>query len=476
MKEILFAGAFALALAGQQTGSTAAKQPVPQNAQAPAPQNTQAIPDAPRPQPVLGPVTPGKGTTTSSNGDLTAPLDDTQGDAGQQTAPGTTLTSAQADAQATSTQRDTAAPPDLPAPGAGSEAFTLPSLRADFVEVPFTVKDSKNHLVPALTWRDVRVYENGLRQQMRVFTRDPFPMSVALVIDQSMPFDSMTRVNNALAALPGAFAPYDEVALFTYNKGVKLETTYTAGQSARLEAVLERSKAVGRDPVYYAAGEGLGGGININNGADSHTNPLTSGGPGSPQGMSQQQVPREVHPLNDAILEAAKSLTHAKSGRRRIIYVISDGREYGSVARTKDVIKFLQTNKIQVFATLTGDSSVAGLGFIDRFHLPLTVRDNNLPAFTNATGGQTFAEYRTKGIETSFSQITEQVRTQYTVGYYSKEPFIDGKFRKLEVVVMRPNLSVIAKNGYYPTAADSRAPVRPVAPAAAAPAAAPLKP
>ena len=40
-------------------------------------------------------------------------------------------------------------------------------------------------------------------------------------------------------------------------------------------------------------------------------------------------------------------------------------------------------------------------------------------------GGETYAEYRTKGIETSFAKITEEVRTQYTVGYQTSEPFID---------------------------------------------------
>ena len=94
--------------------------------------------------------------------------------------------------------------PDVPAAGEGAKAFTLVT-NVNFVEVPFTVKDSKGQLVPGLTWRDVRVYENNVRQQPRLFTVDPFPLSVALVIDQSMTFDTMTKVNNALGALQGAF-------------------------------------------------------------------------------------------------------------------------------------------------------------------------------------------------------------------------------------------------------------------------------
>ena len=299
------------------------------------------------------------------------------------------------------------------------------------------------------------MYENGLRQQLRRFVVDPVPLSVALVIDQSLPIDVMTRVNNSLNALQGAFAAYDEVAVFTYNNGPKMQTDFTAGQSARLTTVIDRSKSPGRDALWYAAGSGVENGIKINGDQQDNINPLTSGGPGSPQGLSHQQVPREVHTLNDAILAAAEQTTHAGKGRRRIVYVISDGKEYGSTAKTKEVIKYLQTNKVEVYATLVGDSSVSGMGFVDHIHLPLMMRENLLPVYTEATGGQFYAEYRTKGIEESFARITEQVRNQYMLGYNTRESFLDGKYRNIEVRVLRPNLNVIAKKGYYPSAADA---------------------
>jgi len=149
------------------------------------------------------------------------------------------------------------------------------------------------------------------------------------------------------------------------------------------------------------------------------------------------------------------------------VYVISDGKEYGSTAKEKEVIRYCQTNKIAIYATLVGDSAVPGLGFLDRIHLPLTMRDNALARYTQATGGETDAEFRQHGIETSFAKISEEVRTQYTVGYYSHEPMLDGKYRKVEVQVMKPGLTIIAKEGYYPTAAATSAPPAPVTPSAA---------
>jgi VWFA-related protein len=118
-------------------------------------------------------------------------------------------------------------------------------------------------------------------------------------------------------------------------------------------------------------------------------------------------------------------------------------------------VKYLNQNKIAVFGTLVGDSSLWGIGFLDRMHLPLMMRDNILPAYANATGGNFDSEFLRKGIEKSFAKIAEEVRTQYTVGYYTHEPFIDGKYRPVEVKVLRPNLTVIAKRGYYPTAEDA---------------------
>ena len=451
MKEILITGAMALMMMGQQAGTTAQQQ--------------QQIPDAPKPQtptlvPALGPVTPGAGTTPASNGD--APLPDGPGATIQQQPPVT--------GDPTAGQVEQGEAPQAQAPQLGSaDIFTLGPLTANFIEVPFTVKDNKGRLVPGLTWRDIRVYENGVRQHMTNFTVDPFPLSIAFVIDQSMDFHTMERVNNSLGALQGALTPYDEVAVFTYNNGPKMQTDFTGGQSPRLAAVIERAKSGGRDSFGYYAGEGLSRGINVNGGAQDHINPLTAGGPGSPQGMSQQNPEREVHTLNDAILMAATATTRAGRGRRRIVYVISDGKEYGSTAKTKDVIKYLQQNKVAVYGTLVGDSAVTGMGFVNHIHLPLMMRDNLLPVYTAATGGETYAEYRTKGIETSFARITEDVRTQYTVGYYSREPLIDGKYRKLEVRVFRPSLTVIAKEGYYPTASAAGARQTETRPATATP-------
>ncbi len=329
-----------------------------------------------------------------------------------------------------------------------SQANTL-SVNVQLHSIPFTVKDSKGHLVPGLTYRDVRVYENGLLQHTSIFLTDPAPLSVALVIDQSVTADTMEKVNDSLSALQGAFSPYDEVAVFTYNNGVKEQTAFTAAQSARLGAVLEQSKAVGRDPLMGLSGplahDQVINNMPIDGVADN----------GHQAGTMTFTVPKEYHTLNDAILAAAKVVAAADYHRQRIIYVISDGKEYGSKATQKEVTRFLLTNHIQVWATQVGDSALKGMGFVDRVHIPLTMRDDVLPKYTVATGGQYDSEFRPRGIEQAFSEITAEIRAQYTVGYYTHESPFNESYRKTEVRILRPSLTIIAPDGYYPNAADN---------------------
>jgi VWFA-related protein len=320
----------------------------------------------------------------------------------------------------------------------------------NFVLVPVIVKDGKGNLVAGLTWRDFRVFEDGVQQQITFFTVDPFPLSVAFVVDQGLPEDTMKKVNDALAAVQGAFAPYDEIAVYTYATQVKQATNFTGAQSQRLSVVLDRIKSPGRD-MQVPGGYGPMAEGPVRNGLTIDPN-LTP----THNGSFVPIIPHEVHTLNDAILEAANGLTQRGKGRRRIVYVISDGKEYGSSASYKEVIRYLLTNQIAVYGTLVGDSATPVLGFLDKFHLPLVGTDNILPKYAVATGGQLDAELSTNGIERSFTKIAEEVRTEYTLGYNSHRSVYDSRYRSIEVQVLRPNMTVIAKQGYYPTATASQ--------------------
>lgn len=402
-------------------------------------QSEQAIPDAPRPQTNIpvGNVAPGQGASSTSTSDT-----DQTPDTPPASAPATTV----------ATTPNAPPPTAPPAPDPALEDFPTFVARVNYVIIPFTVKDNKSNLIAGLKARDIQVLENGRPQAIRFFSVDPTPMSVALVIDQSMTREDMDRVNSALGALQGAFTAYDEISVFTYNKAPRLITDYTGAQTPRLTQAIETSKSSGREAYLAGSLSGPMSQTNIVNGLN--VDPNTSAN----RGHSSMQInpPKEVHPLNDAILEAAKSLAHKPPERRRVIYVISNGNESGSQAKTGQVIKYLLTNNIEVDGTLLGDNALPVVGMLDKIHLPLQMRDNVLKQYKDATGGQLDAEFRLASIEKSFQRVASEARTRYTLGYYSPEDFIDSKQRSVEVRVLHPNLTVIAKSSYWPEAMEMR--------------------
>jgi len=405
------------------------------------------VPDAPAPQApkplanVDGPITPGLGageepTTPNSTSDNSS-------------------TPGAPSSRAPSTQGKDTFQPTAPEFLNAADTGTKITLNVTYVEVPVTVKDPKGKMVAGLTWRDFKVFENDTREPIRVFNVDAYPLSIAFVVDQSLTSDVMQKVNSSLDAIQAALTPYDEVAVFTYNNGAQNRSQgFTGAQSARVPYVLAMTKSAGSEieaPVN--SGPLVGCPIRVNgNCADPNIQPGFSAG--SSAGVIT--IPKEIHTLNDAILAAAKELSTRPKGRRRIIYVISDGKENGSKATYKEVIHYLQTNETAVYGTLVGTSAAWGEGWVSRIHLPFTMYDNILYKYIAATGGQADSERNLNGIEKSYFDIANEARNQYTLVYASHESIYDSKYRKIDVRVDRPGLEVVAKPGYYPSAQMSR--------------------
>ena len=420
-----------------------------------AQQQQPPVPDAPTPQApkplssdVNGPIIPGEGAGDTPTGPTSSSNPTAQQPAASSQTPSSQAPTGQGKDQVQITQ------PELPAAGEGIDKVTkLGTINVNFVEVPGTVKDSKGKLVAGLTWRDFKVYENDTREPLQVFTVDPAPLSIAFVIDQSLTSDVMAKVNNSLGAIQGALTPYDEVAVFSYNNGAQNRSGgFTGAQSARVPFVLSMTKVAGEEMLAPVT-DGPLAGCNIRqngNCVDPNIQPGRSAG-----GSTFMTIPKEIHTLNDAILAAAKELSTRPKGRRRIIYVISDGKESGSKAKYSEVVRYLETNKTAVYGTLVGDSARWGEGYVSRFHVPGMMTDNILIKYAHATGGVLDSERGVDGIEKSYAKIAEEARTQYTLGYYSHQPILDTRFRKIDVRVERPGMEIIAKTGYYTSGQDA---------------------
>jgi VWFA-related protein len=315
----------------------------------------------------------------------------------------------------------------------------------NFVQIPVTVKDHSGRMVDGLLPKDFSVKENGVVQKLSFFSADPFALSVAIVLDQGMSDDSVQKVNQTFPALIGAFAPYDEISLYTFSSTVSQVSDFTA-PTQHLTALMNQMKTE----------------RGHNNGPAILNGPLAQGGPivnGVPVGSPTEPVytpPKESRVLNDAILRAALDLSKRSRLRRKIILVISDGREYGSKAGYKDVMRLLLSNEIQVKAVAVGSSALPVYDKIERLRLPRQGYSDILPKYAAATGGApVYSELTRSAIEDIYAQAMSEARNQYTLGYTPAKPKVPttSAYHSIEVLVDRPGLKIYAKDGYYPAPA-----------------------
>ncbi|HWK30963.1 MAG TPA: VWA domain-containing protein [Terriglobales bacterium] len=307
----------------------------------------------------------------------------------------------------------------------------------NFVTVPVTVLDNDGRAVLGLMKRDFAIFEDDKQMDLKFFTSDPFPLSAAVIVDQGMADVSLRKVNASLDALAGAFAPYDEVALYTYSNTVQARADWQAAGDQFTMAV-KKSKSSGRT-----------GGVPVVSGPLAGGPPSINGQRVDP-GYPRVNTPvRESHVLNDAIVRAANDLAHRDKSRRRMIFIISDGAEDGSSSSYQDTLKLLLTNNIAVFALGVDSAAVPVYEKLARIRIPRFGTGNILPKYVSATGGQLITEFSRDAIERAYAELTGQARNQYTLGYTTNfTP--SSTYRSIEVRVRRPNVRVYAKDGYYP--------------------------
>jgi VWFA-related protein len=312
----------------------------------------------------------------------------------------------------------------------------------NLVLVPVTVKDSDGRLVGGLLPKDFSVTENGQMQTLKFFTSDPFALSAAVIFDLGMPDVGLRKVQQTLSALQGAFSQFDEVGVYTYSSTVGRVADFTAVGN-QLTASLDQVKG------YRGA----------NNGPPVTSGPLGPQGPvinGIPIDSPVNPVstpPKVARVMNDAILMAARDLSKRDRTRRKIIFIISDGRELGSTASYQDTLRVLLTQNITVYAVGVEGAAIPIYDRLQRIHLPKTRGlmgySDILPKYVSATGGGTvYNELAQAEIERIYAKAIGEARNQYTLGYTPKSSL--GGYRQIDVRVRRPGLKVYAKDGYYP--------------------------
>ena len=410
-----------------------------------AQQQPNDIPDAPS---ATRPVPPPADTSPRPGADDQTPPADNSG------AGSTTRSNSASSSDSDIVYDKSAVPPPMPPvktvqagsvpkdPETGEDTGYVFRVNPTLVLVPVTVKDPNGRLVEGLQSKDFAVQENGKTQTLTWFTSDPFALSAAVIFDTGMPDIGLKKIQDTLSALQGAFSQFDEVAIYTYSSTVGRLTDFN-------NAGRELTVALNQVKGYSGA----------NNGIPVTSGPLGPQGPvinGIPIGSPVDPVstpPKVAHVLNDAILLAARDLSKRDRTRRKIIFIISDGREQGSVASYKDTLKVLLTQNITVYAVAVEGGAIPVYDRLERVHLPKTTAamgyGDILPKYVSATGGgSVFSELSEATIEKAYAAAIGEARYQYTLGYAPKSSI--GGYREINVQVKRADVKVFAKAGYYP--------------------------
>ena len=324
----------------------------------------------------------------------------------------------------------------------GQDAGYIIRVNPTLVMVPVTVKDSDGRLVGGLLPKDFSVLENGQRQTLKFFTSDPFALSAAVIFDIGMPDVGLHKVQETLSALQGAFSQFDEVAIYTYSSRAGRVADFTAVGN-QLTAALEQVKGY----------TGANNGPPVTSGPLGPQGPIINGIPIDSQVNPVSAPPKIARVMNDAILLAARDLAKRDRTRRKIIFIISDGRELGSTASYQDTLKVLLTQNITLYAVGVEGAAIPGYDRLQRLHLPksrgLMGYTDILPKYVSATGGGTvYSELGRSEIEQIYAKAIGEARNQYTLGYSPKSTI--GGYRQIDVRVRRPDVKVYAKDGYYP--------------------------
>jgi VWFA-related protein len=304
--------------------------------------------------------------------------------------------------------------------------------KIDLVVVPVTVKGSSDKLVTGLKKDDFVVLEDGKKQTISNFTIDPVPLSAAIVVDTGLGFDSLEKVEKTFPALASSFSPFDEVAIYRYDKFVAKVVDFSPADAERLDLAMDKLREV--TPRAMA-----------NNGLDrspfSTPGPVINGAPVIPPaqlGITSTVPTTTSNVLNDALFTAASDLARRERSRRKMVLVISDGQNNNNDHMLDETKQRLLETGVQVYA----------VGLDQPF--PYN-RTSVLDDFAKTTGGDAYFANSIQSIERAYAASTEEARNQYTLGYISNnEPKEPGPvFRDIQVKIAGNNLKTLHRKGYY---------------------------
>lgn len=281
-------------------------------------------------------------------------------------------------------------------------AAQQPAFRSaiDVVSMNVTVTDSTNKYITDLTEKDFEIFEDGVKQELTLFNRTNLPVALSLLIDTSSSMeDRMAIAQDAAIGFIRKLRPTDLGEVIGFDSRAEVLQKFTSS-TPELEQAIRKTVA--------------GGSTSMNNAIYI-----------SLKGLKKIPIRQE-----DEI-------------RRQAIVLLSDGEDTSSLVTFDDVLDLARRSETAIYAIGLMDENAGGQskGFREATYA--------LRQLTNDTGGRAFFPADVKSLAGVYGQIYDELSSQYTIGYTSKNPRRDGAWRRLVVRVARPNSQARTKQGYF---------------------------
>ena len=279
-------------------------------------------------------------------------------------------------------------------------------VQTSLVNLFATVRDGHHALVPNLTKDDFHIFEDNHEQKVAFFSKEVnLPITLGLLIDTSGSEQHMLLGEKEAMSrfIHEVLRKNDMSMVMSFDTDVDLLADFTE-DTALLERAIQRAQ------------------INV------------------PQDMGPV-VQRHITgtAFYDAIYLACNEKLSTEAGRKALV-IVTDAQDEGSKLKLQDAIEAAQRADTVVHIILVIDPAYSGFGYIGA---------GVAKKLAEETGGRVIEVRNEKKLEEAFDQISEELRSQYTLGYYPTNPTHDGGFRKIKVETTPPGLKVLARRGYY---------------------------
>ena len=273
-----------------------------------------------------------------------------------------------------------------------------------------TVRDRSRRLVPGLPQDTFQIFEDGKEQKIDFFRAETdLPITLGLLMDTSGSMYSVFGAEQDAASrfLHRVLKPQKDLAMIlTFDTDVDLMADLT-GDTDKLERAIRRAR------VHVPAGRVTPGTV-----------------PGGSGGTN----------LYDAVWLACREKLARESGRKAII-LLTDAYDTGSKVDLKEALEAAQRTDTVVHVLYIDPGGGFGL------------RGGGDPGvakrLAEETGGRMIEIRSDRDFERAFDEIAQELRSQYTLGYYPTNPNRDGAFRKVKVEAKGKDLRILTRKGYY---------------------------